>query len=357
MFFSELKAEIKSKTTEWSFTNFLSSYIVGMFEYEGVPVDNYGLCLMEQLMLLTGKAAIFWNDKFKRWTAGKVSFTGTFLNEYGLLEDCECFDKAGHEFTFKDWANNEKCFVFFNDRSHNPDINILRYADLMAKIDISLNANIVNSRMSPIVVCKDANTANQVREVLKKNHDGATEVITSSNILSDDEDIKVINITDVNASDKIQYLSHAHDDLLRRFLNIYGLHISGTGKMAQQSIEEINGTNNVALVVPYEMLKSRKDTLERFAAVTGIECDIKLSKAWEREDKEADAQTDTLTAEADEAEATADTAEAEADIAEVQAEAAEDGELEKPGADIQPTDESAEQEGEVKEEEEKKEDE
>ena len=79
MFFSDLKAEIKCKTTEWSFTNFLSSYIVGMFDYEGVPVDHYGLRLMEQLMLLTGKAAIFWNDHFERWTAGKVSFTGTFL--------------------------------------------------------------------------------------------------------------------------------------------------------------------------------------------------------------------------------------------------------------------------------------
>ena len=344
MFFSELKAKEKSALTEWSFQNFLASYVVGMFKYPGVPVDTYGLRLLDLRMLTKGKAAIFYSDYFKKWISGRVSFTGTHLNEYGILQDCICFDEAGHEYKFSDWANNDKCFVFFNDRSHNPDINIERYADLMAKIDISLNANIVNSRMSPIVVANNNNASNQIKEILKRNHDGATEVITSPGILNEGEELTVLNITDVNASDKIQYLSHAHDDLLRRFLNIYGLHISGTGKMAQQSIEEINGTNNVALVIPLEMKYSRQDTLDRMSEVLGIECRVEFNEAWEREEKEANAQTDTLVAEAE-------SAAAEADLAEAQAESAEAGELEEGGEAVQPTDEEQEQEGKVKEEE------
>ena len=340
MFFSELKAKEKSALTEWSFQNFLASYVVGMFKYEGVPVDIYGLRLLDMHLLIEGKSAIFFSEKFNKWISGKVSFSGTYLNEYGILKDCICFDKAGNEYKFENWAENEKCFVFFNDRSHNPDINIIRYADLMSKIDISLNANIVNSRMSPIVIAKDNNASNQIKEILKRNHDGATEVITSPSILNDGEELTVLNITDVNASDKIQYLSHAHDDLLRRFLNIYGLHISGTGKMAQQSIEEINGTNNVALVIPLEMKYSRQDTLDRMSSVLGIECYVAFNEAWEREEKEAIAQTEQLVAEAATAEATAEHTEAEVDI------------LEEQGQDLHTANESAEQEGEVIEKEE-----
>ena len=80
---------------------------------------------------------------------------------------------------------------------------------------------------------------------------------------------------------------HAKDDLTREFLNLYGLHITGTGKMAQQSIKEITGSNNAALVIPYEMMKARNDTLERFNAITGLNVVCKLAKSWEREDAEA----------------------------------------------------------------------
>jgi hypothetical protein len=143
--------------------------------------------------------------------------------------------------------------------------------------------------MSPIVVAKDNNTKNQLAEIIKQNHDGHTEVITSPNILNEEGDnITVVNITDVNASDKIQYLLHAKDDLTREFLNLYGLHITGTGKMAQQSVEEITGSNNAALVIPYEMMKARNDTLQRFNAITGLNVVCQFSESWQREEQEAE---------------------------------------------------------------------
>jgi hypothetical protein len=58
--------------------------------------------------------------------------------------------------------------------------------------------------------------------------------------------------------------------------------------MAQQSIEEITGSNNAALVIPYEMMKARNDTLNRFNAITGLNVVCKLSKSWEREEDEAE---------------------------------------------------------------------
>lgn len=289
MLFSDLKPKYKSFLTEISYQDVLAEYVLGMLEYPNFPVEIEYVRYLDFLLLKEGKAALYKSSYWGRWVIGNVSFEGIDLNEYGELQDAHVFDRAGHDELFKDWLNSQECFIFFNNRNHTPDINIPRYADLLAKIDISLNANIVNSRMSPIVVAKDNNTKNQLAEIIKQNHDGHTEVITSPNILNDaGDDITVVNITDVNASDKIQYLLHAKDDLTREFLNLYGLHITGTGKMAQQSVEEITGSNNAALVIPYEMIKARNDTLQRFNALYGLNVVCQFSKSWEREELEAE---------------------------------------------------------------------
>ena len=289
MLFSELKPKQKTFLTEISYQDVLAEYVLGMLDYPNFPVEIEYVRYLDFLLLKEGKAALYKSSYWGRWVIGNVSFEGIDLNEYGMLQDAHVFDRAGHDELFKDWLNSQECFIFFNNRNHTPDINIPRYADLLAKIDISLNANIVNSRMSPIVVAKDNNTKNQLAEIIKQNHDGHTEVITSPNILNDaGDDITVVNITDVNASDKIQYLLHAKDDLTREFLNLYGLHITGTGKMAQQSVEEITGSNNAALVIPYEMMKARNDTLERFNAITGLNVVCQLSESWQREEAEAE---------------------------------------------------------------------
>lgn len=314
MYFSDIKAEIKNDLTEGSYNDLLASYVVGMLEYEGLPVDKFALHYMDELMLINEKAALYFSSKFNRWVVGRVQFTGNPLDEYGLLPDATVFDRGGNSEVFPDWKTNEKCFIFFNNRSHTRDINIERYADLMAKIDISINSNIINSRMFPIALAKDSKIAEQLREAIAACDEGYTKVITSKMDISDlltegdKEPVTVINITDVNASDKIQYLNHAHDDLLRRFLAIYGININGTGKMAQQSRDEINGSNNAALVVPYEMIKSRMDTIERFNAVTGANASVRLSDCWEREEAQTNAEARKDVAEAEAAEAQADAA-------------------------------------------------
>lgn len=296
MLFSDLKPKQKSFLTEISYQNVLAEYVLGMLEYPNMPVEIEYVRYLDFLLLKYGQAALYKSKHWGRWVIGEVVFVGINLNEYGLLPDAICHDRAGHEDNFTDWQNSQECFVFFNNRNHTPDINIPRYADLLAKIDISLNANIVNSRMSPIVVAKDNNTKNQLAEIIKQNHDGHTEVITSPNILNEESDnITVVNITDVNASDKIQYLLHAKDDLTREFLNLYGLHITGTGKMAQQSVEEITGSNNAALVIPYEMLKARNDTLQRFNAITGLNVVCQFSESWQREEAEAEKTVEDMT--------------------------------------------------------------
>lgn len=348
MFFSQLKAKEKSVLTEISYKDYLGEYVLGIFKHSPyIPISKFGLRLLEMRLLQEGKAAVYWNSYFNRWTVGDITFTGPEPNEYGLLCDAECFDDAGHEEHFDDWEHSEKCFVFFNNRSHTPDINLDRYADLMSKLDISLNANIVNTRMFPIVLAQDSVTANQLKEALQACDDGNTKVVTTPRSISEYNGVKpceVLNVTDVTQSDKIQYLNHAHDDLMRRFLGIYGININGTGKMAQQSIDEINGSSNAALVIPLEMLKSRNDTWERFSEVTGIPAYVEFSEIWEMEKRSAESEVITDEAEAEKAEAEAETAGAEAVQAELELERMAEN-PEGGSGEVQPTN-LEEQEGE-----------
>lgn len=348
MFFSQLKAKEKSVLTELSYKDYLGEYVLGIFKHSpDIPISKFGLRLLEMRLLQEGKAAVYWNSFFNRWTVGDVTFTGPDLNEYGLMINAECFDEAGHEEHFDDWEHSEKCFVFFNNRSHTPDINLDRYADLMAKLDISLNANIVNTRMFPIVLTRDSVIKDQITEALKSCDDGNTKVVTTKSSIADytgTSPCEVLNVTDVSQSDKIQYLNHAHDDLMRRFLGIYGININGTGKMAQQSIDEINGSSNAALVIPLEMLKSRNDTWERFSEVTGIPAYVEFSEIWEMEKRSAESEVITDEAEAEKAEAEANTAEAEAEQAELEIERMEEA-PEGESGEVQSTN-MGEQEGE-----------
>ena len=40
MYFSDIKAEIKNDLTEGSYNDLLASYVVGMLEYEDLPVSG-----------------------------------------------------------------------------------------------------------------------------------------------------------------------------------------------------------------------------------------------------------------------------------------------------------------------------
>ena len=112
----------------------------------------------------------------------------------------------------------------------------------------------------------------------------------------------------------MQYIAKTVDDYLRWCCGLYGQNIQGNGKLAQQTVDEVNGQTSFSFVLPNDMLYQRKQWLERMKELNLVseDADIDFSRAWKVEEvkyeKEADINEDgdieevTETAETEETE-------------------------------------------------------
>lgn len=179
----------------------------------------------------------------------------TYMTENGLVT--------------KEYTNDVDIILWYNNSYCMADkdiINWLSYA--LTEGDISILANIKYSRYNPLVRVKNQIEKMQIEEGLKGSKDGEIGIYVSDTTLADIADNaeknNVLNITDVKNSDKIQYLTHYHLDIINRFYSVYGLPMNTTGKMAQQTEKEISGQDASAWALPLDMLANAKDFCDRF---------------------------------------------------------------------------------------------
>ena len=115
--------------------------------------------------------------------------------------------------------------------------------------------------------------------------------INIKDLLSDDKLIDVVNLTDVESSKYIQYLSNLHDNLISRLFFMMGLSISDNGKQAQISIEELNKSRSAGLAMCMPWFTARKRGFEEAEKKTGTKWNFDFSILWK---SELEAQTMTL---------------------------------------------------------------
>ena len=148
----------------------------------------------------------------------------------------------------------------------------------------------------------DDKEAAAVKEAFTKIKDDSEPIqITSNNVLAEAlaeagagnaETIKVLDITDVKNADKLQYIVKCIDDAFRWFFAMIGQAIQGNGKLAQQSVEEVQGTTSMSFILPNDRLKMRRKGWEKVNALFGTSVSVDFSDAWKTESikykKEAD---------------------------------------------------------------------
>lgn len=174
-----------------------------------------------------------------------------------------------------------------NNRLGTPDLDILWTSEMLSEIDKSLNFNVLYSRCNPVPIVDDEKQKNAIETVLQNMFSGKLVSIISSNILKKYETgksgIDVLNISDVSNADKLQYLTHIKDDIKRDFYTTYGQCTNGTGKMAQQTREEITGNQSISFIIPLEKLEERKKMCDMVNAVFGLDTSVDFSEAWKIE--------------------------------------------------------------------------
>lgn len=306
---AKLSDKYIKKTTRFAYMTDLIIFLQSMFKHdiENMSLDNgIPIGTIEKYLITNGVCAFTkHNGKIVVGMASTVGVTPYSVGDTVIitLEDATVLErKIGIDAT-----------VMYNNTLRLPDFNVVKYADMFTEVDTSLKCLLHNTRLHPIPIAKDRQTKAQIESALKDIDSGKPTSILSENILEDlitntkSETIPVANITDVDASDKIQYVSNYYNDLRKRFFTMYGHAMINTSKLAQQSQSEVKDMDYISMVLPHNMLHSRLqgyDCLNKLFN-TNYTCDF--SDTWKQEWNEICTETEgTNSAEIGESEGDSD---------------------------------------------------
>lgn len=284
--YSDMKYKYKEKYLETAYLmqNVNANSSMFIHDIEGMDKENeIPIGTIEKILITNGCCGITKvNDKFVVGVASYLS-NGT----YGIGTDVKITtfgEIDGDKGLVLDRKIGVDCVIIFNNNTHSPDLDLCVYANTLCEIDKSLDALIKNSRIHPIPIAKNREQKAQISKAIEDNDKGITSTILSENVLSDlmgeDKGINILNITDVNASDKLQYLSLYYNDILRRFYTKYGHVMQNNGKLAQQTRDEVNDMSLISFIEPLTKLANRQQGYDCLNKLYGTTFNCAFSETW-----------------------------------------------------------------------------
>ena len=289
----------------WSLKDVLINFLAPMFKYEELP-DSIPEEFIERFHILNGDIAVWKLDDpnaFRYKDELIVSCCGYAdkPDAYGIGERVIATTLSGY--AKNDLKEGESCVVIHNNSLYTSDMAIICYfTDMFTEMFTSLKTNIIYSRLKPVFKVSDEKERAAVLEAFTKIKDDSEPIqITSSNVLAEalaeaganpTDTIKVLDITDVKNADKLQYIVKCIDDAFRWFFSMIGQAIQGNGKLAQQTVDEVQGTTSMSFILPNDRLKMRRKGWEKVNKLFGTNVTVDFSDAWKTESikykKEAD---------------------------------------------------------------------
>lgn len=257
-------------------------FLSSMFEYEGFA-DSVNTDFIEFYNCMTprGTCGIFKNDRGTELVGWCAS--GGAIDAYGVPTKYNINTlNNNHKENAIDGVN---AAIFYNNKTHTGDLaQLARYTELFNLVDTSQKCLMKYARLFPVFEVDNENVKQQLETALKNADEGEPFTYVSKGLskigIDGQPNLKILQLGDVSAVDKIQYLSTYHNDLLRRFFTMYGMSYSQSMKAAQQSIEEIHSDINVSWIIPDDRLKQRKKSVETYNKVFGHNATVRYSDAW-----------------------------------------------------------------------------
>lgn len=296
MYFSKMKEKGQKAYRIKSYDDMLLNTISSMFVYEipGQEKLEYFSPLIDIYRILEGASAICkgMNEEANagqytdEYTICHVDFGGDPYPS-GIGSIAICTTDNGVVRQFEDWYNNPDVAIFFCNRLGAPDMNIGRFSDMLAELEVSMKTNILFSRMYPIPVVGDGKLQKAVEEAINNILVGKVATVLDQNRLkkylgseAENLSIDMVNLTDVDKSQYIQYLAKMRDDIMRWFYSYYGMNSQGSSKLAQQTVDEVNQDNNASMIIPHDMLREADKGCKMVSDKFGIDMKVSFSECW-----------------------------------------------------------------------------
>lgn len=269
--FARLTPEERDFDRTMEYEHYLMSMVCNMIRYDGIEDTKIPEYYPEYVAAYLGQYGVFPSDE------GPVIVPGAWAGPFDMYG--RGTEYRGTTFDGRTWYGKVgvDCFVVPNNPMFMPDTLVIsRYAYMLSQIDISLYYNIKYSRLGKFY---RADT-DQEKAALKKaidDMDAGEPVImvgTQKHTFGDVFDqtpppLTPMELTDVKDSEKLQYLSRIHDDIIGRFLSMYGIDTGNINKGSQVLRGELSRMEEAAAVPVYERLRCRQQVWDEINKAFG----------------------------------------------------------------------------------------
>ena len=262
------------------------NFTTNMFVYDNLP-DTVEENFLE--MYLTYNGTVAWTTEGGKGLIVIRGGRSEKIGLYGLAKDYigTNNDPEIGTITVTEGVN---AVIGYNNSTMSPDFDFQFIPYVLTEIEKSILFNIRYARLAPIFEAADSKNKDAIEKLLNDIDDGKMVNVISENILNELEGngTKTFNLTDVKEIDKLQYLIKAYEDITRIYHTKYGLSDHGSSKLAQQTVDEVNGSTSSAFTYALNCFYYRKKMIEEvnemFADyLPNGPIEVRFSPAWELE--------------------------------------------------------------------------
>ena len=253
----------------------LLEVIMGMFKYTGLPWRKE---FLEGLLLRYGWAAIGKDDN--GFHVGWIAYNDK--DENGIpIGEADLTTIYGYQMTGE---IDRDIVLGFNNDMRLPELKLEMYASMFAETDKSIKCILEKARLNPIPLARDSKVKSALDEAMTDIRNGYTRAVGYDAIRDDfannGDPVQMLQLTDPEHTDKLQYMSKFYDDVLRRFATFYGHPLASASKMAQVSNQELEGYKTYTRIYPYILKDARLDLINRANDILGLCATVEFSDAW-----------------------------------------------------------------------------
>ena len=218
--------------------------------------------------------------------AASASF-GTDLNPYGEGTEVIATTRNGHEYRFKSRYGDDVA-IGFNNTIRMPSWDIKTDAEILSEIDLSLQYLIHYTRLYPLIKVADEKTKEKIKQAFVNMELGVPMTIIDDQLIMEGLEaaastLKTETLTNPELSRVIQYTSKLREDVKRWHMTKYGQTINSSSKLAQETVDEVNGAVSASLILPLNMLEARQTMCDEVNRKFGTNISVELSGAWRAE--------------------------------------------------------------------------
>ena len=258
----------------------LLNLIMDMFEYKNLP-EGLSKREIELNLIITGHATIlskkdgsmfvpltslYGYDEYYQPTeavfANPVVITA---KSYKIGADCEVI-----------YNNSLKDSIFYMKADGGLNTFVQRYARQLADIESTINIYAVNSRLVSIPVSNDNAVIESLKTFFKNLAYGKRAIVSDSSII---ENFRNVDINRTSVKDGINDWLIARDKVLEQFYRDLGIRMTNQ-KKAQVNTDEVESNDQLLLISSDDMLKSRKEGLEKVNNMFGTDIMVRLNPLY-----------------------------------------------------------------------------